>query len=63
MKLQETLQTWAVQPDFVWIREYAGSGTMSGSMMHDSVRGAGNRISWNATTAQLRQRFNRIYRF
>ena len=26
---------------------------MSGSMMHDSVRGAGNRISWNATTAQL----------
>ena len=41
------------QPDFVWIREYAGSGTMSGSMMHDSVRGAGNRISWNATTAQL----------
>jgi hypothetical protein len=41
------------QPDLVWIREYAGSGTMSGSMMHDSVRGAGKRISWNAVSEEL----------
>jgi hypothetical protein len=41
------------QPDLVWIREYAGSGTMSGNIMHDSVRGVGNRISWNSTSLEL----------